>query len=90
MEFPLKRVTLICAIVVAISILFTTSWNNIPGSPSAGMVLARPSIFDLTAFLTLCSIISAYLQSQSPKALTMPSVDPVIWTMAFAVEWSVC
>src|SRR5207249_5066510 len=28
-------------IVAAISVLFTTSWTNIPGTPSAGVVLAR-------------------------------------------------
>jgi photosynthetic reaction center cytochrome c subunit len=41
MEFSLWRVILVGAIVAAISILFTTSWKNIPGSPSAGTVLAR-------------------------------------------------
>src|SRR5262244_3026039 len=41
MKLPLKRVILVGAIVAAISILFATSWTNIPGSPSAGVVLAR-------------------------------------------------
>ena len=41
MEFPFRRVILIGSIVAAISILFTTTWTNIPGSPSAGVVLAR-------------------------------------------------
>ena len=41
MKLPLRRVILVGAIVAVISILFTTSWKNIPGTPSAGMVLAR-------------------------------------------------
>src|SRR4051812_30481356 len=41
MRLPVKRLLLLIAIIAAISILFTTSWNNIPGTSSAGIVLAR-------------------------------------------------
>src|SRR5881628_1497714 len=41
MKLPVKRMILVSAIVAAISVLFTTSWTNIPGTPSAGVLLAR-------------------------------------------------
>jgi photosynthetic reaction center cytochrome c subunit len=41
MKLQLKRLILVGAIVLLISILFTTTWNTIPGASSAGVVLAR-------------------------------------------------
>ena len=41
MKLPSKRIILVGTIVGAISILFTTTWTNIPAAPSAGLILAR-------------------------------------------------
>src|ERR1041384_2220053 len=41
MKLPAKRIILVGAIVGAISILFTTTWTNLPGARAAGVVLAR-------------------------------------------------
>src|ERR1041384_2919909 len=41
MKLQLKRMILVGAIVLSISILFTTTWATMPGTSPAGVVLAR-------------------------------------------------